>query len=136
MFGCPLDVWTPPRCLDAPISFSNPHMFGHPQMFECHQLFGYPRCLDTPQIFGCPHMSKCLHMSVCPHTPLYRFRRGLQSGGGSWRGLGFQCVASPHTSKLKSQAKSCSTAVITVFFPQVLWEGDQGVHRGLSKVEH
>ena len=34
---------------------------------------------------------------------------------------------SPHTSKLKSLVKSCSTAVVKVFFfPQVVWEGVRG----------
>ena len=62
------------------------------------------------QTFGHMGVSKCTG-----HIQTYRRHTNIW---GIWTP-----PKSPHTSKLKSQEKSCSTAVGTVFFPQVVWEG-------------
>ena len=53
MFGCPLSVWLPPICVDAPCMFECPHMFGH-----------LPVCLDAPCTFGCPQCVAAILISA------------------------------------------------------------------------
>ena len=74
MFGCPLYVWTPPICLNAPYVWTTPICLDAPKCLHTPTCLDSPVCLDAPCIFGHPLCLDTSHMFGCPHMfghPLY-----------------------------------------------------------------